>query len=48
MACPLHGPDAACDCRYVVEGLLLTGLVCAGVAWLVSERVWWKLKSALA
>jgi hypothetical protein len=47
MSCPLHGPNASCDCRYVVEGLLLTGLVCAGVVWLVGERVWWRVKSAL-
>jgi hypothetical protein len=33
--------------RYVVEALLLTGLVCAGVVYLVGERAWRKLKGAL-
>jgi hypothetical protein len=43
MSCPLHH-TGGCDCRFVVEGLLLTGLVCAGAAWLVADRVIWKAR----
>lgn len=36
--CPLHH-NPGCDCRYVIESLLITGLVCAGVVWLVGDKV---------
>jgi hypothetical protein len=43
--CPLHH-SAGCDCRFVIESLLFTGLVLFGVAWLVGDKARHALREA--